>query len=229
MTDNEDQFIESIKSINTDNKTINIYNYWGDIIAGKINLENGKKYDSLSFYNPKLLKYSIKDIKRSLKVHAFYHTAMRTKNRDYVINSGIGGSYVLLSNFDSKVKTEIANPTRKYLEESKKLEAIGQKKKIKEILKAAKILGDTKLLKLQKTNIDRMKKLGKEWEAIKKKIDKFELDINMDNENFVEQPLLSSSSEKKVISFFEKVKDYFLENWLIIIMATVMIVASLMH
>ena len=68
----------------------------GDIIAGKINLENGKKYDSLSFYNPKLLKYSIKDIKRSLKVHAFYHTAMRTKNRDYVINSGIGGSYVLL-------------------------------------------------------------------------------------------------------------------------------------
>jgi uncharacterized secreted protein with C-terminal beta-propeller domain len=154
---------------------------------------------------------------------------MRTKNRDYVINSGIGGSYVLLSNFDSKVKTEIADPTRKYLEESKKLEAIGQKKKIKEILKAAKILGDTKLLKLQKTNIDRMKKLGKEWEAIKKKIDKFELDINMDNENFVEQPLLSSSSEKKVISFFEKVKDYFLENWLIIIMATVMIVASLMH
>ncbi len=90
-------------------------------------------------------------------------------------------------------------------------------------------MGDTKLLKLQKTNIDRMKKLGKEWEAIKKKIDKFELDINMDNENFVEQPLLSSSSEKKVISFFEKVKDYFLENWLIIIMATVMIVASLMH
>ena len=93
MTDNEDQFIESV---NIDNKTINIYNYWADIIAEKINLENGKKYDSLSFYNPKLLKYSIKDIKRSLEVHAFYHTAMRTKNRDYVINSGIGGSYVLL-------------------------------------------------------------------------------------------------------------------------------------
>ena len=172
MTDNEDQFIESIKSINTDNKTINIYNYWADIVARKINLENGKKYDSLSFYNPKLLKYSIKDIKRSLEVHAFYHTAMRTKNRDYVINSGIGGAYVLLSNFDSKVKTEIVDPTRKYLEKTKKLEAKGQKLTTKEILKATDILSGKKLLKLQKTNIDRMKKLGKEWEAIKKKIDK---------------------------------------------------------
>ena len=44
---------------------INSYNYWSDIVAGKINLRNGSKYDSLNLYNPNLLEYSIKDIKKN--------------------------------------------------------------------------------------------------------------------------------------------------------------------
>ena len=65
-----------------------------------------------------------------------------------------------------------------------------------------------------------MKKLGKEWEEIRKKIDKLELDISKGE--------IAAKVENNE-NFFVKVKDYFLKNWLIIIMATVMIVAGLMH
>ena len=102
---------------------INSYNYWSDIVAGKINLRNGSKYDSLNLYNPNLLEYSIKDIKKSLQEHAFFHTVRRTENRDNII-SGISGAYVFLSNFDSEVKTELANPLRKFSEEYGKLEEL---------------------------------------------------------------------------------------------------------
>ena len=68
-----------------------------------------------------------------------------------------------------------------------------------------------KLQKLQKNNLIRMKKLGKEWEEIRKKIDKLELDITKGE--------IAAKVENNE-NFFVKVKDYFLENWLIIIMAT---------
>ena len=199
---------------------INSYNYWSDIVAGKINLRNGSKYDSLNLYNPNLLEYSIKEIKKSLQEHAFYHTARRTKNRNDIIN-GISGAYVFLSSFDSKVKTEIANPLRKFSEEYGKLEEKKQNYNLKKLRKVTKPFLDNKeLQKLQKNNLIRMKKLGKEWEEIRKKIDKLELDISKGE--------IAAKVENNE-NFFVKVKDYFLKNWLIIIMATVMIVAGLMH
>ena len=126
-----------------------------------------------------------------------------------------------LSNFDSEVKTELANPLRKFSEEYGKLEEKKQNYNLKKLRKVTKPFLDNKeLQKLQKNNLIRMKKLGKEWEEIRKKIDKLELDISKGE--------IAAKVENNE-NFFVKVKDYFLKNWLIIIMATVMIVAGLMH
>ena len=41
-------------------------NYWADILEGKARLENGEKYDQNTFYNKKLLKYPLKEIKSAI-------------------------------------------------------------------------------------------------------------------------------------------------------------------
>lgn len=80
-----------------------IISYWRGIVGGETNLENGEKFDMYAFYNPKHLKYSVEEIKKSLT----YVAAFLAKDSKKLYDSCHNG-YMLLASFERKgVKDKI--------------------------------------------------------------------------------------------------------------------------
>ena len=91
---------------------IEIYNYWSDIFSGLTPLENGSYYNTLNYYNPKLLKHPISLIKKAIEMHVLYNAFGSQRNlssnnltfEKYV--DALEVSYMQLANFTETVEIE---------------------------------------------------------------------------------------------------------------------------
>ena len=80
--------------------------YWGSIIAGDIDLEDGSKFDSDVIYNPKYLKYEIRQIEL-----ASIMAAKSTDDKALIAN--VRTCYMWLANFNTSVKEKYITNTKK--------------------------------------------------------------------------------------------------------------------
>tara|TARA_A100001015_G_scaffold297887_1_gene379923 strand:+ start:352 stop:849 length:498 start_codon:yes stop_codon:yes gene_type:complete len=71
--------------------------YWGSIIAGDVNLEDGSKFDTDVIYNPKYLKYEI------IQIELASIMAVRSTD-DKALISNVRTCYMWLANFNTKIK-----------------------------------------------------------------------------------------------------------------------------
>jgi hypothetical protein len=86
--------------------------YWSDIVAGDENLKNGKKFDSLAFYNPKLLKYELNQLEIALMLTG--HHAWKKNDKELL--SSTQTCYMFLANFLDDIPENFESEPQKFNE-----------------------------------------------------------------------------------------------------------------
>ena len=89
-----------------------LINYWSAIVSGDENLKNGKKFDSLAVYSPKLLKYELNHLKIAVTVRG--HQAWKQNNKEVL--SAAQTCYMFLANFLDDIPEDYESETQKFNE-----------------------------------------------------------------------------------------------------------------
>ena len=89
-----------------------LINYWSAIVSGDENLKNGKKFDSLAVYSPKLLKYELNHLKIAVIVRG--HQAWKQNNKEVL--SAAQTCYMFLANFLDDIPEDYESETQKFNE-----------------------------------------------------------------------------------------------------------------
>lgn len=89
-----------------------LINYWSAIVSGDENLENGKKFDSLGVYSPKLLKFELNHLKIAVIVRG--HQAWKQNNKEVL--SAAQTCYMFLANFLDDIPEDFESEPQKFNE-----------------------------------------------------------------------------------------------------------------
>ena len=133
--------------------------YWGSVVAGDVNLEDGSKFDTDVIYNPKYLRYEIRQIELA--------SIMAAKSTDdKTLISNVRTCYMWLANFDKKIKD-------KHITNVKKMkDLVGSEKDSKKLInKIAKMDYDEKKSKKETAALNEAYEIQiKKFDAVFKKV-----------------------------------------------------------
>ena len=89
-----------------------LINYWSDIVSGDENLKNGKKFDSMAVYSPKLLRYELNHLKIAVIVRGYQ--AWKKNNKEVLRASQT--CYMFLANFLDDIPEDFESEPQKFNE-----------------------------------------------------------------------------------------------------------------
>lgn len=89
-----------------------LINYWSGIVSGDENLKNGKKFDSMAVYSPKLLRYELNHLKIAVIVRG--HQAWKQNNKEVL--SAAQTCYMFLANFLDDIPEDFESEPQKFNE-----------------------------------------------------------------------------------------------------------------